>query len=164
MSRGALLVLVCACHSDPKPAAQEQSKQEALAILCVSSGVPERVTNKELRTVVDGFADKHPWELEKQILELARDAGLRDCHPLDALTRIRAHNIAVIDVGQTIALGGKVMTRDELRAALATPPDRVVIVAEPGLTMQTLAETIALAGGRAQLGRAGLPEVVPAPR
>jgi biopolymer transport protein ExbD len=90
--RGSLLVLVCACHGDAKPAAPEQSKHDALVILCTFDGVPGRVTNKEVRHLIDGFADEHPWEIEKQILQLARDAGLSQCHPLDVLTNIRAHN------------------------------------------------------------------------
>jgi hypothetical protein len=90
--RGALLVLVCACHRGPKPAAPEQSKHDAMEILCTFDGAPDRVTNKEVRHIIDGFAHEHPWEIEKQILQLARDAGLAQCHPLDVLTNIRAHN------------------------------------------------------------------------
>lgn len=69
--------------------------------------------------------------------------------------------LAVVSVGDTIRLNGAAAGPTELAAIHA---DRVVIVPEPSVTMQRLAEVIAMTGGRATLGAASLPAApVPAP-
>lgn len=92
MLRCALLLPLCACHDTPKAAPPKQSEAAALTILCTSDGGLEQVTNPEVRRILDSFADARPWDIAKQILLRARDAGLADCHPVDALTAIRARN------------------------------------------------------------------------
>jgi hypothetical protein len=73
-------------------------------------------------------------------------------------------SVAVIKAGQIITFGGEPITLEALPAKLSRePPDRVIVLPDPDITMQRLAEVIAACGGRVLLDSASLPSVTPAP-
>lgn len=127
MLRCSLPLLLCACHKPPKAAQPKQSEIEALTILCTSNGVPEQVTNQDVRRVIDGFADARPWDIAKQIVKRAHDAGLTDCHPVDVLTGIRARN------------GVDVPLLEDDRGTVPADPGRTFAITRSRLTIEDAA-------------------------
>lgn len=284
-------VWLAACRGEDKPAKPEQSEHDAVALLCGAQPAPSRdpalhdwlaqqVTNPHIRHFLDGIAEEFPWDIEKQIEKLGRDAAVSPCHPLEGLAGIRARNgidvplladargtvsleegptiaitparvtiesvgsfdiarldemrahvpaldgpsvtrfavdrnvtfrtlrdvmgefaqlgvhhsnlvvttpdearavvlalpkaqastgatqsMAAINLGAMLRFNGEQVTFDGLRSRIASSkPDQIFVIPEPDVTVQRLAEALAITGDRTYLGDALLPHVEPAPR
>jgi hypothetical protein len=73
-------------------------------------------------------------------------------------------SVAVITAGKIITFGGAPIAFEELAPRLSREsPGRIVVLPEPDITMQRLAEVIAASGGHVLLDSASLPRVTPAP-
>lgn len=81
-------------------------------------------------------------------------------HPR-ALESDQMQTVAVVKVGDTIELNGEPATPAQLAAIHA---DQITVVPEMTVTMQRIADVIAMTGGRATLGGLNLPTVVPPPK
>lgn len=70
-------------------------------------------------------------------------------------------SVAVVSAGAVVTFAGEPIKLEALAATLArAAPSRVVIVPDPDITMQRLADVIAASGGHAFIGKATLPGVI----
>jgi biopolymer transport protein ExbD len=127
--------------------------------------VDRAVTFATLRAILTALAPKGLHHSSLVITAPDETRAVALAFPKAQTGAATSQTVAVINLGSSVRLNGEDVTLDELRRRITSwKPDQIFLTPEPDVSVQRLAEALAITGEHTYLGDALLPHVEPAPQ